>query len=389
MRREPLVVGVLKEDDPGEGRVALTPAVVPQLEAAGLRAVVEHGAGEAAGFPDAAYQSKGALSAGREQVYETADILVRVHALSRDPERRRQQLARLRPQRLLIGFFDALWRPDDMEELATTGVTSLAMDLMPRISRAQPMDALSAMATVAGYKAAVLAAHYSPKMFPLLMTAAGAVPAARVLVIGAGVAGLQAIATARRLGAVVQAFDVRPEVKEQVESLGARFLELPIQAGQDAHGYAREQDEEFQRREREMLARAVAGSDAVITTASVPGRRAPVLVSREMVARMQPGSVIVDLAADYGGNCELTRPGEIVQEYGVTILGPRNAPSLAPYDASQMYARNLTAFLRHLVRDGALRLDLEDSIVRETLLTHQGRVVHERLRRRPLVSAPA
>ncbi len=234
---------------------------------------------------------------------------------------------------------------------------------------------------IAGAYAVVLAAQHLNKMFPLLMTAAGTIPAARVLVIGAGVAGLQAIATARRLGAVVQAYDVRPAVKEQVESLGARFVELPLEtAGEDASGYAKAQDEDFHRRERELLARAVASSDVVITTASVPGRRAPLLVTREMVAAMQPGSVIVDLAAERGGNCELTRPGEVYLEYGVTILGPLNLPASVPHDASQMYARNMTAFLLHLVRDGQLRLDPEDPIVQETMVTRGGEVVHPRLR---------
>ena len=256
-----------------------------------------------------------------------------------------------------------------------------ALDLMPRITRAQAMDALSSMATVAGYKAVILAAERLPKMFPMLMTAAGTIAPARVFVVGAGVAGLQAIATARRLGAVVEAYDVRPSVKEQVQSLGARFVELPLETvGEDASGYAREQSEEFQRRQRELMTRVVAASDVVITTASIPGRRAPLLITRAMVEGMHPGSVIVDLAAERGGNCELTRPDEVVEFRGITILGPTNLPSTVPNDASQMYARNLTAFLTHLVKDGKLNLDAEDPIVRETMLTRDGAVVHSKVR---------
>ncbi|MGC8792144.1 MAG: hypothetical protein ACP5U2_01985 [Bryobacteraceae bacterium] len=244
------------------------------------------------------------------------------------------------------------------------------------------------MATVAGYKAVILAAERLPKMFPMLMTAAGTIAPARVFVIGAGVAGLQAIATARRLGAVVEAYDVRPAAREQVESLGARFVQLPLEAvGEDAGGYAREQDESFQRRQRELMARVVASSDVMIATASVPGRRAPLLITQEMVAAMHPGAVVVDLAADRGGNCELARPGEVVKFHGVTILGPTNLPSTVPNDASQMYARNLAAFLTHLVRDGRLWLDADDPIVRETLVARDGEIVHPRLREAALAAA--
>jgi NAD(P) transhydrogenase subunit alpha len=259
---------------------------------------------------------------------------------------------------------------------------AFAMELMPRISRAQSMDVLSSMATVAGYKAVILAAEQLPRMFPLLMTAGGIIHPARVFVIGSGVAGLQAIATARRLGAVVQAYDVRPAVREQVQSLGAKFVDLPLDTAQseDAHGYARVMDEQFYRSQREMMGRVVASSDVVITTAAIPGRRAPVLITREMLTRMDPGSVIVDLAADQGGNCECTRPGETVRVDGVTVTGPLNLSSTVPYHASQMYARNITSFLLYVLRDGRLRLDLEDEIIRETLVTGNGQVLHPRVR---------
>ncbi len=380
-------IGVPKETYPGERRVALTPGAADALGRAGWELLVERGAGEGAGFPDRAYEAHGVRVAEREEVF-AAEVIAQVRAYGANPERGRADLKRLRPGQVLVGFFDALWRRSEIEELAATGVTAFALDLIPRISRAQAMDALSSMATVAGYKAALLAAGHLAKMFPLMMTAAGTIAPARVLVIGAGVAGLQAIATARRLGAVVEAYDVRPAVKEQVESLGARFLELPMEgAGEDASGYAREQEESFQRRQRELMARAVAAGDAVITTASIPGRRAPLLLTAEMIRRMRPGSVVVDLAAEHGGNCELTRPDETVVVEGVTILGPTNLPASVPRDASQMYARNLTAFLLHLFKDGRLGSDSEDAIVRETRLTQAGRVTHPRLSREPLAVA--
>ncbi|MDP9122970.1 MAG: NAD(P) transhydrogenase subunit alpha, partial [Acidobacteriota bacterium] len=294
----------------------------------------------------------------------------------------------LRPGLVLIGFSDPLSAGsagtpgDTSRELARRGVTSFAMELMPRITRAQSMDALSAMATVAGYKAVVLAAGLLPRMFPMLMTAAGTLVPARVLIIGAGVAGLQAIATARRLGAVVSAYDVRPAVKEQVESVGAKFVsvELDSSGAEDRGGYAKEMGEEFNRRLRERLAGVLAESDVVVATAAVPGRRAPILITRAMVGSMAPGSVIVDVAAERGGNCELTRPGETVTEGGVTIAGPLNLPGTVPYHASQMYARNIATFLVHLIHDGRLAIDRGDEITRETLVTQGGEVVHPRVR---------
>jgi NAD(P) transhydrogenase subunit alpha len=376
-----MIIGVPKENHAGERRVALTPAVLDTLKRAGFEVLVERGAGEQAGFPDSAYEAKGARLGSRDEVFARADVVARVRAFPLRGGDARADLERLRQGQVLVGLFDALWAGPELEQLAATGAMCFALDLMPRITRAQAMDALSSMATVAGYKAVILAAERLPKMFPMLMTAAGTIAPARVFVVGAGVAGLQAIATARRLGAVVEAYDVRPSVKEQVQSLGARFVELPLETvGEDASGYAREQSEEFQRRQRELMTRVVAASDVVITTASIPGRRAPLLITRAMVEGMHPGSVIVDLAAERGGNCELTRPDEVVEFRGITILGPTNLPSTVPNDASQMYARNLTAFLTHLVKDGKLNLDAEDPIVRETMLTRDGAVVHSKVR---------
>ena len=282
----------------------------------------------------------------------------------------------------MIGFAEPLTAHAATEAVSARGASLFAMELMPRITRAQSMDALSSMASIAGYKAVLLAAHELPRMFPMMMTAAGTLAPARVFVIGAGVAGLQAIASAKRLGARVEAYDVRPAVREQVESLGARFVELPLEtaAREDKGGYAKAQDESFYRRQRELMAKTVAASDVVITTAAIPGKKSPVLVTADAVAGMSPGSVIVDLAAERGGNCELTKADETVHVHGVTILGPTNLPSTVPYHASQMYAKNITTFLQHLVKDGAVRFDLDDEITRETLVTHQGAIVHARLR---------
>ncbi len=375
-----MVVGVPREIYPGERRVALVPALVPVLTKAGCEVVVEAGAGAAAGYPDAAYADRGAhMASARADVF-AADVLLQVLGHGANDRTGREDLPLLRRDQTLIGFLRPLGAPTTVRELAATGVTAFSVELMPRITRAQSMDALSAMSTVAGYKAVVLAASLLPRMTPLLMTAAGTVTPAKVLVVGAGVAGLQAIATARRLGTVVSAYDVRPAAREQVESLGARFVELPLETAdaEDARGYARAQDESFYRRQRELLARVVAESDIVVTTAVVPGRRAPVLITADMVAGMAPGSVIVDLAAERGGNCELTRAAETVEAHGVTIVGAVNLASTVPYHASQLYARTVATFLLHLVRDGAVRIDLDDEITRETLLTRGGEVVHPR-----------
>ena len=373
-----MIVGVPKESGPGERRVALVPAAVADLAKAKLEVVVESGAGSAAGFPDAAYEARGArLAQGAEEAY-AADLLLRVRLQPSRPE----EASRLRKGQVVVGFMDPLGSPEGMRALAAAGVTAFAVELIPRITRAQSMDALSSMATIAGYKAVILAADTLPQLFPMLMTAAGTITAARVFVVGAGVAGLQAIATARRLGAVVEAYDVRPAVKEQVLSLGAKFVELPLQAAdaQDKGGYAKAMDEEFYRRQRETMARVVALSDVVITTAAVPGKKAPVLVTGEMIEAMKPGSVIVDLAAEQGGNCELTRPGETLVHGGVTILGPLNLASAIPHHASQMYAKNVSNFVAGMVKDGALRIDTGDEVIRETMVVRDGEVVHPRVR---------
>jgi NAD(P) transhydrogenase subunit alpha len=378
-----MLVGVPRESYPNERRVALVPGVLPALSKAGHQVLLEAGAGVAAGYPDAAYVEKGArLAADRAGVFRAAEAILQVRGYGANPRAGRADLALLRRGQALIGLLDPLTAPREARELAATGVTAFALELMPRITRAQSMDVLSSMATVAGYKAVLLAAGALPKMFPMLMTAAGTITPARVFVVGAGVAGLQAVATARRLGAVVEAYDVRPAAREQVESLGARFVALPVEAGQaeDRGGYATAQDDAFYRRQREAMREAVAQSDVVITTAVVPGRRAPVLITADMVARMAQGSVIVDLAAERGGNCDLTRPDETVVAHGVTILGPSNLPSDVPFHASQMFSRNVTAFLLHLTRKGGLQVAPDDPIAAETLLARDGEVVHLRIR---------
>ena len=373
-------VGIPKESWPGETRVALIPAAVPGLVKAGLEVAVEQGAGLAAGFRDDAYATAGAALLGRAEVFQTSAVILQVRATPPEP-------SRLRGGQAVIGFADPLGAPAVIRDAAATGATLLSMELMPRITRAQSMDALSSMATIAGYKGVLMAANALPRMFPMLMTAAGTVSPAHVFIVGAGVAGLQAIATARRLGAKVQAYDVRPAVKEQVQSLGGKFVELPLEAGdaEDKGGYAKAQDDSFYRRQREMMLSVVAHQDVVITTALIPGKRAPILLTAEMVEAMAQGSVVVDLAAERGGNCELTRPDEVVVHKGVTIIGPSNPPALVPYHASQMYSKNIVTFLLHLLGKGgaaqpALPIDPADEITRETLLTHGGEVVHPRVK---------
>ena len=372
-----------KETYPGERRVALVPMVIPALVKAGFEVVVQAGAGIGAGYPDSRYIEKGAkVLAERAAVFAAADIMTQVLCYGSNDVTGREDLPLLRSGQVLVGFLRPLGSAEIIQQIASAGITAFSVELIPRTTRAQSMDALSSMATLCGYKAVLIAADNHPRIFPMLTTAAGTITPARVLVIGAGVAGLQAIATARRLGAVASAYDLRPAAKEQVQSLGGRFVELPIEAkdAQDAGGYARAQDETFYQRQRELLGRVVQESDVVITAAVVPGKKSPVLVTREMVEKMEPGSVILDLASERGGNCELTKTGETVVEYGVTIIGAINVASGVPYHASQMYARNITAFLQHLVKDGKLRLDLEDDIIRETLVTHAGQVVNSRVR---------
>jgi NAD(P) transhydrogenase subunit alpha len=378
-----MIVGVPCESYPGERRVALVPAVLSNLAKAGLQVLIEAGAGAAAGYPDAEYSEKGAsVVANRAEVFSEADIVAQVLCHGSNDKTGKADLPLLKRGQILVGFLRPLGAPETLQEVAATGVTSFAVELMPRTTRAQSMDALSSMATICGYKAVVMAADTLPRIFPMLTTAAGTITPGRVLIIGAGVAGLQAIATARRLGAVASAYDMRPAAKEQVQSLGGRFVELPIEAkeAQDARGYATAQGEEFYSKQRELLGEAVAANDVVITAAVIPGKKSPVLVTKEMVARMAPGSVIVDLAAERGGNCELTRSGETIVEHGVTIIGTPNLASSVPYHASQMYARNVSAFLLNLVKDGQVQINEADEIHRETLVTRECEIVNTRVR---------
>ncbi len=386
--RPPLVVGVPRETFPDERRVAVVPATAKLLQKAGLKVVLEAGAGHAAGFPDAAYEHQNVhLASSREEVFETADILVGVRAGGANPEAGGADVARLRDGQIVIAMCDPLSEPGPIKDMAERGAMVFALELLPRITRAQSMDVLSSMATVAGYKAVLLAADALPRMFPMLMTAAGTVAPAKVFIVGAGVAGLQAIATAKRLGAVVRAYDVRPAVKEQVESLGGKFVEFHLEtaSAETKGGYAKAMDEEFYVKQREMMTKVVAENDVVITTAAVPGKKAPILVTAEMVRGMAPGSVIVDLAAERGGNCELTKLDQTVIEQDVTILGPGNLASAIPYHASEMYARNVATFLTHLVNTGMggerqLPAEIEDEILRETLITQSGEVINARVR---------
>jgi len=364
-------VGVPKETLPGERRVALVPEAARALVKANLPVAVETGAGEAAFFSDAAYIDAGANVTDAATAF-VSDAVLKVQPPTPD------EVARLREGAVLISFLQPATNGDAIAALVKRKVTAFSLDLVPRISRAQSMDALSSQAGIAGYKAVLLAANHLPKFFPLLMTAAGTVAPARVLVMGAGVAGLQAIATARRLGAVVEAYDVRPAVKDEVKSLGATFLELPLEAQEGAGGYAREQSEDFLRRQRELIGDRVAASDVVITTAAIPGRKAPILVTADMVRRMRAGSVIVDLAAETGGNCELTEAGKVIQVGGVTIDGTRNVPSTMPVHASQLYSKNVSTLLLLLVKDGAIKLDFDDEIVKGACVTHDGAIVNAR-----------
>ncbi len=366
-----MLVGVPKETIIGEKRVSLVPEVISRLK--GVSIALERGAGEAAGFPDAAYSEKGVSIFDTAAFYEQSDIILKVQPPIEAEARLFKKGA------ILISFLDPLTNLDTIRALVTRQATVFAMELMPRISRAQSMDALSSQAIISGYKAVLIAANSLPKFFPMLMTAAGTIPPARVFVLGAGVAGLQAIAVARRLGAVVEAYDVRPVAKEQVASLGAKFVELPIEAqdAQTAGGYARAQSEEFYRKQQELLAEHAQASDIVITTALVPGKRAPILISEDAVKRMRFGSVIVDLACEQGGNCALSEAGKSVVKYGITIHGPLNLPSTMAPQASQLYSRNITAFLSTMLKDNTLNIDLKDELIRGTLVIHSGEVVHE------------
>lgn len=368
---------VVKETVPGERRVALVPNSVDVLKKSGLEVLVQAGAGEAAGYPDEEYRQHGAQIVDDSTVAE-AEILLGVRwggAGGGEPPQ-------FREHQIVIGTCDPLGHADVVAQIANSKALLFGLEMIPRITRAQSMDVLSSMATVAGYRAVILAAAELPQMFPLMMTAAGTLSPARVFIIGAGVAGLQAIATSRRLGAVVQAYDVRPAVREQCESLGAKFVELPLEtsAAEGQGGYAKAMDEDFYRRQRELMAEVCAESDVVITTAAIPGRSSPLLITKQAVAGMRPGSVIVDLAAERGGNCELSAPDQTVVAHGVHILGPTSLPSEVPTHASQMFSKNVATFLRHLVKDGQVELDMEDEITRDTLLTRDGQVVSSRVR---------
>jgi len=375
-------VAVPTETYPGERRVALVPANLRNLAKAGIEVVIQAGAGTAAGFSDDQYVEKGArVTSDRDELF-AADIVVQVRGLGANTVAGRDDLARMKSGGILVGTFDPLGEPAAAQDVAATGASQFALELIPRITRAQSMDVLSSMATIAGYRAVLLAAVELPKMFPMLMTAAGTVTAARVFIIGAGVAGLQAIATARRLGGVVRAFDVRPATREQVESLGGKFVELQLETGasEDKGGYAKAMGEEFYRRQRELMAEVVAESDVVITTAAIPGKPSPQLITADAVKGMAPGGMIVDLAAERGGNCELTRADQRLVEHGIVILGPTNLPAEVPHHASQMFSNNVTKFLLNLVKDGQVNMDLGDEIIRDTLVAHEGEVAHSRLR---------
>jgi len=372
-----VIIGIPAESYPQERRVALVPMVIPTLTKAGFEVLVEANAGQHAGYLDSHFTDKGAkIAPDRATVFAKADILIQVLSFGSN------DLPLLRKNQILIGFLRPFGTRETLEALAARGVTSFSIELMPRTTRAQSMDALSSMGTICGYKAVLVAADHHPRLFPMMTTAAGTITPARIFVIGCGVAGLQAIATARRLGAVSSAYDMRPAAKEQVQSLGGRFVELPIEANnaQDARGYATAQGEDFYRKQRDLLGKVVQESDVVITAAVIPGKKSPVLVTEDMVKSMAPGSVIVDLASERGGNCEITQPGKTIVAHDVTIIGAINVASGVPYHASQMYARNVTNFLLHLLKDQKLNLNLQDEIVHETLLTHNGEIVQPRVR---------
>ncbi len=360
--------------------MALTPRACEALIKLKLEVIVESSAGLPAGFPDEEYSRRGVKLVSREEVFRDAGIIVQARAPGANPEAGRNDMQSFRTGQMLIGFGEPLTAFRECAELAERGVSFFAMELVPRITRAQAMDALSSMASIAGYEAVLIGASTLPKLFPMMMTAAGTITPAKVLVLGAGVAGLQAIATARRLGAVVSAYDVRSAVKEQIESLGAKFVVLDIESAEGQGGYAKAMDEDFYKRQRALLGAVLKEQDVVITTAAVPGRKAPILITKEMAEMMAPGAVIVDMAAERGGNCELTRAGETVMHNGISIVGPVNMPSRAPYHSSQMYATNVVNLLKLMLnKEGELKIDLNDEVIRETLVTHEGKVVNPRV----------
>ena len=380
-----MIIGIPSEIKTGEKRVAMCPANVQSLTDKSVTVLVQKNAGSAAGYPDAEYNAAGAATiANREEIFATADIILQVQSFGSNTENSDSDLALLRRGQLVIGMMDPLASPQAAKTVAATGASAIALELVPRISRAQSMDVLSSMATLAGYKAVLIGASASPRIFPLLMTAAGTLQPARVLIMGVGVAGLQACATAKRLGAVVEAYDVRPAAREQIISVGAKPVELDLDTGETegAGGYAKEQGEDFLRRQRELMTEVVAQQDIIITTAAIPGAKSPILVTEEMVIAMKPGAVIVDLAAERGGNCDLTEQGKTIVAHDVIIVGPENVPSDLAYHASQMYGKNMQTLLELILdEDGSLNLDLNDEIVAGTLVAHDGDVPHAHMRK--------
>lgn len=386
-----MIIGITKELVEGEKRVAMCPANVQVFTDSGIEIQVQKGAGRAAGYMDSDYQAAGAkITEDRAQLFKVADILLQVQSFGSNTENYQQDLEMLRPDQLVIGMMDPLASPQAAQQVASTGATAIALELVPRISRAQSMDVLSSMATLAGYRSVLLGAEAAPRILPMLMTAAGTLQPARVLIMGVGVAGLQACATAKRLGAVVEAYDVRPAAREQIISVGAKPVELDLQteSSEDAGGYAKEQSEEFLRRQRELMTEVVARQDIIITTAAVPGAKSPILVTEDMVKAMKPGSVIVDLAAERGGNCDLTKQGETVVAHDVTILGPENVPSDLARHASQMFGKNMQTLLELIIEDGSINLNFDDEIIAGTVVSHQGEVPHPHMRKLLGLSEP-
>ena len=380
-----MIIGIPSEIKAGEKRVAMSPANVQSLTDRSVKVLIQADAGSAAGYPDAEYSAAGAtITADRAEIFASADIILQVQSFGSNNENSDDDLAQLRSGQLIIGMMDPLASPQAAQAVADRGATAIALELVPRISRAQSMDVLSSMATLAGYKAVLMGASAAPRIFPMLMTAAGTLQPARVLIMGVGVAGLQACATAKRLGAVVEAYDVRPAAREQILSVGAKPIELDLDTGESegAGGYAKEQGEDFLRRQRELMTEVVAQQDIIITTAAIPGAKSPILVTEDMVKAMKPGAVIVDLAAERGGNCDLTEQGKTVMAYDVTILGPENVPSELAYHASQMLGKNMQTLLELILdEEGNLNLDFNDEIVAGTVVAHQGEVPHPHMRK--------
>ena len=380
-----MIIGIPSEIKAGEKRVAMSPANVQSLTDRSVKVLIQADAGSAAGYPDAEYSAAGAtITADRAEIFASADIILQVQSFGSNNENSDDDLAQLRSGQLIIGMMDPLASPQAAQAVADRGATAIALELVPRISRAQSMDVLSSMATLAGYKAVLMGASAAPRIFPMLMTAAGTLQPARVLIMGVGVAGLQACATAKRLGAVVEAYDVRPAAREQILSVGAKPIELDLDTGESegAGGYAKEQGEDFLRRQRELMTEVVAQQDIIITTAAIPGAKSPILVTEDMVKAMKPGAVIVDLAAERGGNCDLTEQGKTVMAHDVTILGPENVPSELAYHASQMLGKNMQTLLELILdEEGNLNLDFNDEIVAGTVVAHQGEVPHPHMRK--------